>query len=80
VVGQVGLGIMVGTVLYFSPSVTVRTDTSIRYFKVTTETVIQPAPVEEKSTALQFHSLKIMNLIMLNYWRGLAKDMKNGLG
>jgi phospho-N-acetylmuramoyl-pentapeptide-transferase len=28
VVGQVGLGIIVGTVLYFSPSVTVRTDTS----------------------------------------------------
>ena len=52
VVGQVGLGIIVGTVLYFSPSVTVRTDTSTSdIFKVTTETVIQPAPIEEKSTA-----------------------------
>jgi phospho-N-acetylmuramoyl-pentapeptide-transferase len=52
VVGQVGLGLIVGTVLYFSPSVTVRTDTSTSdIFKVPTETVILPAPVEEKSTA-----------------------------
>jgi phospho-N-acetylmuramoyl-pentapeptide-transferase len=28
VFGQVGLGLIVGTVLYFNPSVTVRTDTS----------------------------------------------------
>ncbi|MFV5698563.1 phospho-N-acetylmuramoyl-pentapeptide-transferase [Flavobacterium sp. ZT3R17] len=52
VVGQVGLGLIVGTVLYFSPAVTVRTDTSTSdIFKVSTETVITPAPVEEKSTA-----------------------------
>lgn len=52
VVGQVGLGLIVGTVLYFSPSVTVRTDTSTSdIFKIPTETVILPAPVEEKSTA-----------------------------
>ncbi|MFV5684036.1 phospho-N-acetylmuramoyl-pentapeptide-transferase [Flavobacterium sp. GB2R13] len=53
VVGQVGLGLIVGTVLYFSPAVTVRTDTSTSdIFKVTTTgTVILPAPVEEKSTA-----------------------------
>jgi phospho-N-acetylmuramoyl-pentapeptide-transferase len=65
VVGQVG--IIVGTVLYFSPSVTVRTDTSTSYFKVTTETVIQPALTEEKSTATTIPFFKIMNLIMLNY-------------
>ncbi|MFV8371147.1 phospho-N-acetylmuramoyl-pentapeptide-transferase [Flavobacterium sp. LB2P74] len=52
VVGQVGLGLIVGTVLYFSPAVTVRTDTGKSdVFKVPTETVILPAPVEEKSTA-----------------------------
>jgi phospho-N-acetylmuramoyl-pentapeptide-transferase len=68
VVGQVGLGIMVGTVLYFSPSVTVRTDTSTSdILKVTTETVIQPALTEEKSTATTIPFFKIMNLIMLNY-------------
>lgn len=52
VFGQVGLGLIVGTVLYFNPGVTVRTDTSrTDIFKTTTENVISPAPVEEKSTA-----------------------------
>lgn len=54
VFGQVGLGLIVGSVLYFSPAVTVRTDTGkIDVFKnaSTTEVVILPAPIEEKSTA-----------------------------
>ncbi|MFV8335954.1 phospho-N-acetylmuramoyl-pentapeptide-transferase [Flavobacterium sp. RSP29] len=52
VVGQVGLGLIVGTVLYFSPSVTIRTDTSSSdIFRVPTEMVISSVPVEEKSTA-----------------------------
>ncbi len=54
VIGQVGLGIIVGTVLYFNPSVTVRTDTGkVDVFKTNTvnTTVIVPAPIEEKSTA-----------------------------
>ena len=52
VFGQVGLGLIVGTVLYFSPSVTVRTDTAkTDIFRTTTENVISPAPVYEKSTA-----------------------------
>ncbi|MBP6181102.1 phospho-N-acetylmuramoyl-pentapeptide-transferase [Flavobacterium sp.] len=52
VVGQVGLGLIVGSVLYFHAGVTVRTDTSTSdVFKVPTETVITPAPIEEKSTA-----------------------------
>ncbi|WP_418263959.1 phospho-N-acetylmuramoyl-pentapeptide-transferase [Flavobacterium faecale] len=52
VFGQVGLGLIVGYVLYFSPDVTVRTDTSKRdVFKLTTEATIYPAGVEEKSTA-----------------------------
>jgi phospho-N-acetylmuramoyl-pentapeptide-transferase len=51
VFGQVGLGLIVGSVLYFSPSVTVRTDTgSSDIFKNTTETVIKQASLEEKST------------------------------
>ena len=51
VFGQVGLGLIVGTVLYFSPAVTVRQDTGkINIFRVTTENVIVQAPVEEKST------------------------------
>ncbi len=52
VFGQVGLGLIVGTVLYFSPSVTVRTDTAkTDIFRATTENVISPAPIYEKSTA-----------------------------
>ncbi|GIZ08946.1 phospho-N-acetylmuramoyl-pentapeptide-transferase [Flavobacterium sp. UMI-01] len=52
VFGQVGLGLIVGYVLYFSPDVVVRTDTSKRdVFKIPTENLIYPAPVEEKSTA-----------------------------
>lgn len=52
VFGQVGLGLIVGYVLYFSPDVVVRTDTSKRdVFKVQTENMIYSAPVEEKSTA-----------------------------
>ncbi|MDR7209354.1 phospho-N-acetylmuramoyl-pentapeptide-transferase [Flavobacterium piscis] len=50
VIGQVGLGLIVGLVLYFNPAVTVRTDTGYSdVFKVTT--TVLPAPIEEKSTA-----------------------------
>ncbi|MGM8360538.1 phospho-N-acetylmuramoyl-pentapeptide-transferase [Flavobacterium sp. ARAG 55.4] len=54
VFGQIGLGLIVGSVLYFNPQVTVRTDTGkTDVFKVatTTEAFIMPAAVEEKSTA-----------------------------
>ncbi len=52
VFGQVGLGLIVGTVLYFNPGVTVRTDTGkTDIFKTTAENVIYETPVEEKSTA-----------------------------
>ncbi|MFW0738487.1 phospho-N-acetylmuramoyl-pentapeptide-transferase [Flavobacterium sp.] len=54
VIGQVGLGIIVGSVLYFNPAVTVRTDTGrTDIFKTsgTNTTVVLPAPMEEKSTA-----------------------------
>lgn len=52
VIGQVGLGIIVGAVLYFNPAVTVRTDTGrTDIYKSANTTVVLPAPVEEKSTA-----------------------------
>jgi phospho-N-acetylmuramoyl-pentapeptide-transferase len=52
VFGQVGLGLIVGVVLYFSPNVTVRTDTGKNdIFRAITENVITKSPVEEKSTA-----------------------------
>ncbi len=53
VVGQVGLGLIVGYVLYFHPGVTVRTDTAGATYSVSTteQTTISQAPKEEKSTA-----------------------------
>jgi phospho-N-acetylmuramoyl-pentapeptide-transferase len=53
VIGQVGLGIIVGCTLYFNPQVTVRTDTqytNIYASQNPEQTHIYPAPVEEKST------------------------------
>ena len=52
VFGQVGLGLIVGYVLYFNPAVTIRTDTAkSNIFRSETENVIYQAPLEEKSTA-----------------------------
>jgi phospho-N-acetylmuramoyl-pentapeptide-transferase len=52
VFGQVGLGLIVGYVLYFNPTVTIRTDTANSdIFKATSENVIKQAAVFEKSTA-----------------------------
>jgi phospho-N-acetylmuramoyl-pentapeptide-transferase len=49
VIGQVGLGLIVGTVLYLSPDVTVRKDTLNSRIKI--ENNIKPSDLEEKSTA-----------------------------
>ncbi len=51
VIGQVGLGIIVGSVLYLHPDVTIRKETNYKAPMVQTENVIQQAPIEEKSTA-----------------------------
>jgi phospho-N-acetylmuramoyl-pentapeptide-transferase len=59
VFGQVGLGLIVGYVLYFNPIVTIRTDTAnSEIFRGTTENVIKQAPVYEKSTATTIPFLK----------------------
>lgn len=52
VFGQVGLGLIVGTVLYFHPGVNIRTDLKKINVNINqTENVITPAPIYEKSTA-----------------------------
>jgi phospho-N-acetylmuramoyl-pentapeptide-transferase len=52
VIGQVGLGVIVGSVLYFSPAVTVRTDIQKSNLVINqTENTIKQTPVYEKSTA-----------------------------
>ncbi|GGD13697.1 phospho-N-acetylmuramoyl-pentapeptide-transferase [Flavobacterium orientale] len=51
VIGQVGLGLIVGSVLYFHPGVTVRKDTQRTNILQTTETAVPSIALEEKSTA-----------------------------
>lgn len=52
VIGQVGLGLIVGSVLYFSPAVTVRENiANSPVIKQTSVNVISQTPVEVKSTA-----------------------------
>lgn len=51
VVGQVGLGLIVGYILYFHPGVTVRTDTSKGNIYSTEQVQSNVKPQEEKSTA-----------------------------
>ncbi|MHA3788236.1 phospho-N-acetylmuramoyl-pentapeptide-transferase [Flavobacterium hauense] len=52
VVGQVGLGLIVGYILYFHPSVTVRTDTGkMNIYSAESVNVISQGGLEEKSTA-----------------------------
>ena len=52
IIGQVGLGLVVGYVLYSDPSVTVRKETATgNYSFEQTENVIREAQIEEKSTA-----------------------------
>jgi phospho-N-acetylmuramoyl-pentapeptide-transferase len=56
VIGQVGLGLIVGTVLYLSPDVTVRKDTITSRIKI--ENNIKPSDLEEKSTATTIPFMK----------------------
>jgi phospho-N-acetylmuramoyl-pentapeptide-transferase len=51
VIGQVGLGLIVGSVLYLHPGVTVRKDVKDKVSLTQTENVIHQASIEEKSTA-----------------------------
>ncbi|NHM05754.1 phospho-N-acetylmuramoyl-pentapeptide-transferase [Flavobacterium sp. CYK-4] len=51
VIGQVGLGLIVGTVLYTHPGVTIRKEAPKSIMLNQTENVISQVPLEEKSTA-----------------------------
>ncbi|MCG2610708.1 phospho-N-acetylmuramoyl-pentapeptide-transferase [Flavobacterium sp. SM15] len=71
VIGQVGLGLIVGSVLYFHPAVTVRTDTSTTdIFKE--GTVVTALAKEEKSTAttIPFFKNNEMDYAELLAWTG----------
>ncbi|CAM3534134.1 mraY protein [Flavobacterium saliperosum S13] len=71
VIGQVGLGLIVGSVLYFHPAVTVRTDTSTTdIFKQ--GTTVSAVAKEEKSTAttIPFFKNNEMDYAELLAWTG----------
>ncbi|MBD3583278.1 phospho-N-acetylmuramoyl-pentapeptide-transferase [Flavobacterium selenitireducens] len=80
VIGQVGLGLIVGCTLYFNPEVTVRTDT--QYTDVfstqnTMETTIYPAPVEEKSTTTTIPFFKNNELDYAEALKWMGDDYKD---
>lgn len=79
VIGQVGLGIIVGAVLYFDPGVTVRSDTQYKNIyaqttpvSTTDQAVIYPSPMEEKSTAttIPFFKNNELDYAELLSWAG----------
>ena len=68
VIGQVGLGLIVGSVLYFSPAVTVRENVGDSpVIKQTTENVIAQAPIEVKSTATTIPFFKVIFILAFKY-------------
>ncbi|WP_333878329.1 phospho-N-acetylmuramoyl-pentapeptide-transferase [Flavobacterium sp.] len=58
VIGQVGLGLIVGSVLYFHPGVTVRERATGALTINQTESVVTQAPVEHKSTTTTIPFMK----------------------
>jgi phospho-N-acetylmuramoyl-pentapeptide-transferase len=58
VFGQIGLGIIVGTVLYFHPGVNIRKDIPITFNQNNKEIAVSVKPIYEKSTATTIPFLK----------------------
>jgi len=80
VIGQVGLGLIVGCTLYFNPEVTVRTDTqftNVFSAQNTMETTIYPAPVEEKSTTTTIPFFKNNELDYAEALRWMGDDYQD---
>ncbi len=76
VFGQVGLGLIVGSVLYLHPGVTIRKD-KVKTVEINqTENVISQAPIEEKSTAttIPFFKNNEFDYAELISWAGEGYD------
>ena len=58
IIGQIGLGLIVGSILYFNPNVTVRKEVSKTTAFNQTETTISQPPIEEKSTVTTIPFMK----------------------
>ncbi|MBF6608928.1 MAG: phospho-N-acetylmuramoyl-pentapeptide-transferase [Flavobacterium sp.] len=73
VIGQVGLGLIVGAVLYFDPGVTVRDVSNLKSININqTENVIYQSPIEEKSmvTTIPFTKNNELDYADLLAWTG----------
>ena len=75
VFGQVGLGLIVGTVLYLSPDVTVRKDTVNSRIKI--ENNIKSSDLEEKSTATTIPFMKNNEFDYAEVLSFMGDDYKN---
>ena len=75
VFGQVGLGLIVGTVLYLSPDVTVRKDTVNSRIKI--ENNIKSSDLEEKSTATTIPFMKNKEFDYAEVLSFMGDDYKN---
>ncbi|MFL9845675.1 phospho-N-acetylmuramoyl-pentapeptide-transferase [Flavobacterium rhizosphaerae] len=76
VVGQVGLGLIVGYILYFHPHVTVRTDTG-KVNIYSESSAAETLPLEEKSTATTIPFLKDNEFDYAELLSWIGDDYKN---
>ena len=77
VIGQVGLGLIVGSVLYMHPGVTVRKDMPKSISLRQTENVISQAPLDEKSTATTIPFLKNNEFDYASVLKFIGDDYEN---
>jgi len=77
VIGQVGLGLIVGSVLYLHPGVTVRKDMPKSISLRQTENVISQAPLDEKSTATTIPFLKNNEFDYASVLKFIGDDYEN---
>lgn len=77
VVGQVGLGLIVGSVLYLHPGVTLRKESPTNISLRQTENTISQAPIEEKSTATTIPFLKNNELDYADFLKWMGDGYEN---
>lgn len=77
VVGQVGLGLLVGCVMYFNDSITIRTDTTKGNVVTENQIVVPTKVVEEKSTATTIPFFKNNEFDYAELISWIGDDYKN---
>ncbi|GEP49491.1 phospho-N-acetylmuramoyl-pentapeptide-transferase [Flavobacterium noncentrifugens] len=77
VIGQVGLGLIVGSVLYLHPGVTIRKDMPKLISLRQTENVFSQTPLDEKSTATTIPFLKNNEFDYASVLKWIGDDYEN---